>query len=42
MVTRKIAKGKKGASEAPPQETTVSEPVKPEETQEVLRGFWTN
>jgi hypothetical protein len=39
MVTRKTAKRKKGASEAPlkvPQETTVSEPVQPEETQGVL------
>jgi hypothetical protein len=41
MVTRKTAKRKKGASEAPPEvpkETTVSEPVQPEKTPR----FWTN
>jgi hypothetical protein len=39
------AKWKKGGSEAPseaPQETTVSEPMQPEETQRVSRGVSTN
>jgi hypothetical protein len=38
MMTRKTAKRKKGAFEAPlevPQETTASEPVQPEETQSI-------